>query len=417
MAERDRIGHLIPEFPGQTHIFFWREMKVLRDYVDLDLVSTRRPPSAIISHAWASDAQRRTVYLADFGWGLAGAVWEILRSGPGGWARCWLSILRAEGTTRERLRLVTLAFIGARLAHLGRRRGWKHLHVHSCADSANIALFAFLLSGLPYSLTLHGPLGDYGGNQREKWRHAKFSIVITHYLLEQVSKTLKGSLPPRVRIAPMGVDLETFSRSVPYRPWEGQGPCRIFSCGRLHPGKGHASLITAVAALRREGLDARLEIAGEDEQGGTGYRRELEQHIAGLGMDEHVRLLGAVREAEVVARLESAHVFALASLSEPLGVAVMEAMAMEVPAVVVESEGVKELIEHGRTGILVSHDALAGALLGLLRDRSLGLQLSRAGREAIFQNFQSRRSAELQLQLISGDVVRDANRHLVQGCA
>lgn len=417
MAERNRIGHLIPEFPGQTHIFFWREMNILHDHVDLDLVSTRRPPKGIVSHCWASDAQRRTVYLADLDPAFAGALWELLRSGPGGWARCWRSISSAGGSARERFRLVTLAFIGARLAHLGRSRGWKHLHVHSCADSANIALFAFLLSGLPYSLTLHGPLGDYGGNQKEKWRHAKFAIVITRHLLEQVSSTLKGSLPPRVKVAPMGVDLETFSRSVPYRPWDGQEPCRIFSCGRLHPGKGHANLITAVSALRREGVAIRLDIAGEDEQGGTGYRRELEKHIAALGLKKHVRLLGAVREAEIVAHLEAAHVFALASLDEPLGVAVMEAMAMEVPAVVVRSEGVKELIDHGKNGILVPPEQVAGAILGLLRDPALGARLSRAGRETISRNFQSRRSAELQLELAFENAIPGGNRHLVQSCA
>ena len=47
-------------------------------------------------------------------------------------------------------------------------------------------MFAALLSGLSYSLTLHGPLKDYGGNQRQKWKYASFGIVITHRLLAEV---------------------------------------------------------------------------------------------------------------------------------------------------------------------------------------------------------------------------------------
>src|ERR1700730_12784325 len=46
-----RIAYLIPEFPSQTHIFFWRERTALRK-IDIAtyLVSTRRPPKAVISH-------------------------------------------------------------------------------------------------------------------------------------------------------------------------------------------------------------------------------------------------------------------------------------------------------------------------------------------------------------------------------
>jgi hypothetical protein len=46
-----KIGYLVPEFPGQTHIFLWRERQALEELdIESDWVSTRCPPTGIISH-------------------------------------------------------------------------------------------------------------------------------------------------------------------------------------------------------------------------------------------------------------------------------------------------------------------------------------------------------------------------------
>ncbi|MEO5725695.1 MAG: exopolysaccharide biosynthesis GT4 family glycosyltransferase EpsE, partial [Byssovorax sp.] len=351
-----KIGYFIPEFPGQTHIFFWREISALKARgIEPELVSTRRPPRQIVSHPWALEAMAKTEYLAPpSARGIAAALSELTRTAPAGWGRCASSIARAEGlAVGGRLRLMALAVMGSRLAALARARGWTHIHAHSCADTAHTAMFASLLSGIPYSLTLHGPLSDYGPNQREKWRHARFAVVITRKLWHEVQEALSGSLPPSIEIAPMGVELTRFARRTPYEPWTGRGPLRIFSCGRLNPCKGHQDMIQALEILRARGLDARLAIAGEDEAGGTTYRKVLEAQIADRKLSHVSRLLGAVSEDRVRDELERAHVFSLASLNEPLGVAIMEAMAMRTPVVVTGAGGVPELVDDGVDGILV----------------------------------------------------------------
>ncbi len=401
-----RIGYLIPEFPGQTHIFFWREMNALRARgVEPELVSTRPPPRGIISHSWAQEAMARTAYLAPPGpRGLAEAASEVARALPTGWARCLASIARAEGLdAKGRAQLLAFAVMGGRLAFLARQRGWKHVHVHSCANAAHVALFAHLLSGLPYSLTLHGPLEHYGPNQREKWRYSRFALVITKKLLNQVHTELAGRLPPAVEIAPMGVELNHFARAAPYVPWKGEGPLRLFTCGRLNPCKGHADLIEAVGLLRERGIDARLDIAGEDEAGGTTYHRELDALIARKGLGDAVKLLGAVSEQRVRAGLEGAHIFSLASLEEPLGVAIMEAMAMRLPVVVTGAGGVPELVDDGVDGLLVPPEAptvLAEKLEAVARAPALAERLGEAGRSKVERAFSSERSAELLTQLL-----------------
>jgi glycosyltransferase involved in cell wall biosynthesis len=396
-----KVGVLIPEFPGQTHAFFWRELAALRGLgVEPELVSTRRPPAGIVSQSWAKEAMARTVYLAPPSTAdVAAMAAEAARDTPFGTMRAARSIVRARGIDRRgRARLLGLAATGARLARLARRRGWRHVHVHSCGDAAHVAMFANRLAGTPYSLTLHGPLEDYGPNQREKWRYARFAVVITQRLLREVREELDGALPPVVEVAPMGVDVQRFTRSSPYEAWSGRGELRIFSCGRLNPCKGHADLIDALGMLRGRGIDARLAIAGEDEKGGTGYHRELAGHVASAGLDGAVTLLGAVSEERVREGLERAHVFSLASKAEPLGVAIMEAMALEVPVVVTGAGGVPELVRDGQDGLLVppqSAPELANALERLARDADAARRLAHAARERVVAGFDSSTSARV----------------------
>lgn len=295
-------------------------------------------------------------------------------------------------------RLVALAAIGGRLKRVAHDRGISHVHVHSCADSAHIAMFAHLLGGPSYSITLHGSLSDYGPNQREKWRHAAFAVVITERLLGEVRRELAGSLPPTVEIAPMGVETERFVRSAPYRAFSGDCPLRVFSCGRLNPCKGHSDLIRAIAELRARGFDARLEIAGEDERGGGGYHQELAAEIKRAGLDHAVTLLGAVSEQRVLKGLEEAHVFALASLAEPLGVAIMEAMALGTPVAVTGAGGVPELVRDGQDGLLVppaDATAMADAIERIARDVNLAAKLADSARARVVGSFDSKRSASL----------------------
>jgi colanic acid/amylovoran biosynthesis glycosyltransferase len=179
-------------------------------------------------------------------------------------------------------------------------------------------------------------------------------------------------------------------------PWE-SGLCRLISCGRLNPVKGHKDLIETVAILRQRGFDVRLQIAGEDEQGGTGYRQELEKVIQDKAMSEYVELLGAVSEAQVRAGLEAANVFALASLNEGIPVAVMEAMAMEMPVVVTDVGGTSELVDDGVDAILVqpeNPEEMADAIVKVLQDKELARRLSQESRKKIVAKFHHRISAE-----------------------
>jgi glycosyltransferase involved in cell wall biosynthesis len=395
------IGYFIPEFPGQTHIFFWRERKKLLELgVRAELVSTNRPPRHLVSHAWSQSAARETIYLFPPSPArLAGAAIELLRAGPSAWLRCLRAIITAEADgAAARMRLPGLMLMGAVLAHCARKRRWRHIHVHSCANAATVAMFCRLIAGVSYSLTLHGGLHDYGPDQQNKWRHASFGIVITRTLMHDLRHTLAGFLPPRIELAPMGVDLDTFKRTTPYQPWSGSGRFHLFSCGRLNPCKGHDDALRALALLRSCGIDAHLAIAGQDDTQDMRYRRMLDALMLELGLTGCVRLLGAVDEKVVRTEMERAHVFVLASLHEPLGVAIMEAMAMAVPVVVTREGGVPELVEDGTDGVLVdarAPDRIASALERLARDPERARLLGAHGLRTVSERFHSGVSARV----------------------
>ena len=401
---KPRIGYLIPEFPGQTHIFFWREIQAMEAMgAEIPLISTRLPNRGIISHSWSDEAMARTRYLLPVPpLALAASIPSLpvplLAEAAFGSAAAG-----ERGTVLKDLVMCTP--LARRLVRIAAEERLDHLHVHSCGRAALIAMLARRMGGPPYSITLHGPMQDYGAGQRFKWRAAEFATIITRKLRAEVEADLAGSLPPRMAIQSMGVDTGRFRRSTPYVPAEPGGPVRIFCCGRLHVVKGHQFLIRAVAELAGRGIDARLTIAGEDEQGGAGFHRELDALIAELGVADRVTLLGAVSEAEILSQLNAAHMFVLASLHEPLGVAYMEAMSTGVPTIGTDAGGVPELIEDGRDGLLVPPQdpkALADAIALLAGDPELAARLSAAGRETVVASFRASQGAETLFQMITG---------------
>lgn len=389
MPDDLNLGYLVPQFPGQTHIFFWREIADLeRLGVTPHLFSTRPPPARLISHDWSQAAMARTTYL---GHPTSGHTLSGLALAP------WPAILR-EGQGPGFLKDVAICLPAARaLIQDCRARGIAHVHAHSCGRAALICALARRMGGPSYSLTLHGALSDYGPGQGFKWRHASFATIITHKLLAEMRDVIGPDLPADLMVQPMGVDTEDFKRDTPYQPPVPGAPLRLFSCGRLHFVKGHQDLLSALRLLLDRGIDVQLDIAGEDDAGGTGYRAELQAHLEALDLTRNARLLGAVSGAEVRRHLLDADVFVLASWHEPLGVAYMEAMACGVPTIGTDAGGVRELIDHGQSGLLVppkSPEVLADAIAALAADPALCARFSAAGRARVVQDFRSSRGAE-----------------------
>lgn len=381
-----RIGYLVPQFPGQTHIYFWREVEALESLGHhVDLLSTMLPARQPMPHGWSQEAVARTTYLSDTD--IAAGAGALARLLPRG-----LPLWMARGGVRFSRDVLLSLSAAQRLVRHARAQELDHIHVHSCGRAALIAALAQRMGGPDYSLTLHGPLAGNGPGQSFKWQGAAFAVTITAQLMEEVQDRLAGALPDRVVIQPLGVDTEVLRRDAPYVPPSHGKPIKVFSCGRLTETKGHQDLMQAMRLLLDQGVDVRLEIAGEDDVGGSGYRRVLEKQLKDLHLRDHVKLLGAISAEIVRDKLMESHIFALAAWQEPLGMAYMEAMACGVPTIGTEAGGVTELIVDGVSGRLVpprNPRMMAQSIRDLASDPEAAMRLSRGGRARVEAQFTS----------------------------
>jgi colanic acid/amylovoran biosynthesis glycosyltransferase len=254
-----------------------------------------------------------------------------------------------------------------------------HAHFASQPTAAASELAAEL--GVPFTFTAHGhdiyrkPPDDFAA------RAARASAVVTvaaanvRHIVERF-----GVPATHLRVIPCGVDTARFrpNGAAASPPW-------IVCVARLSPVKNHIVLLEACSALRASGLEFRCLLVGE---GRT--RPEIEAARTRLELEDHVELVGAATQQEVLSFWRRAAVAALSSDSEGMPVSLMEAASCGVPAVATAVGGVPELIDDGVTGLLVPRGdsaAFAAALELLLRDPDLATRLGAAARRKVEARF------------------------------
>lgn len=148
------------------------------------------------------------------------------------------------------------------------------------------------------------------------------------------------------------------------------------SISHLRREKGHGVLLEAFVRVREELPGARLRLVGDGP-----LRQQLTRRSAELGLDDGVEFTGAV--PDVWTHLAEARVAVLPSLTEPQGIAVLEAMAAGCPLIASSVGGIPEMVVHGTNGHLVppgDPDRLAEAMLMLSGDATLRERYRDAGR-------------------------------------
>lgn len=387
-----RIGYLVPEFPGQTHIFFWREILELRKLgTELCLLSTQRPAN-LSRHAFGPEAQAETRYLFPPRF-LPSLLYLLTR--PFLFFRMMLYIIGLKETPwTQRPRLLGLAVCAADLLLRAREEKLSHVHGHSCADVGHLLALANQCDDLPYSLTLHGDLPVYGKDHGSKFARARFISCVTYALQKQVQDACGIELK-RLPVIRMGVDVEKFKPNPERRALAGS--LNLITVARLAECKGHVFAIRALRMAIDQGLQASYTIVGDGEE-----RENLEKEVESLKLGQHVRLVGTAGEHEVLQFLAQADCFILPSVGygEAAPVSVMEAMACQMAVIASIIGGTPEMIDSGVNGILVEQEDVVGlsaAMLKIGRDCPWREALARAARERAVAQFSARHFAsELQ---------------------
>jgi len=162
----------------------------------------------------------------------------------------------------------------------------------------------------------------------------------------------------------------------------------IGSVGSLNPLKGHEQFLQAAALLTAQYPDAFFIVAGIDVTPAQINRANLERVIRELKLETKFRFIGKMDDvAPLFCALD---IFVSASHSESFGLVIAEAMATETPIVATETEGAKEILRNGETGLLVKvRDVpdLANAIGKLLADEELRLRIGRRAGEEVRRRF------------------------------
>jgi glycosyltransferase involved in cell wall biosynthesis len=185
---------------------------------------------------------------------------------------------------------------------------------------------------------------------------------------------VEGVCSPHVALIPNGIDLAAHSSERHTRPIR-----TVVTVANLRPEKNHETLIAAAATLAHTHPAVRYRIVGDGSR-----RAELEALARARGVDGIVDFLG--HRDDIPDLLASADLFALPSRSEAFPNGAIEAMAAGLPVVASDVGGLRDLIEHGRTGLLVppaNPDALAGAIGSLVDDPARARGIGDAAREEV----------------------------------
>jgi glycosyltransferase involved in cell wall biosynthesis len=357
-----RIAYLTSLYARASDSFIRDEVAQLRALGhEVWTFSIRRtPPGEVVGEAVRREREATDDILPKGPARLLRSAAAMAARRPGRWAEASrlaarLGVPGLKGRAWPAAYLIEAAYLAERMEALG----VAHLHNHIGEGSAAVAAMASLLSGIPYSLTIHGP-GEFDIPTLlaldEKIHRAKFAVAISEYGRSQLMRWSRPGDWPKLKIVRCGVDASFLGGPSAPAP-SGR---RLVCVGRLAEQKGQLVLIEAAGRLAAEGVDFELVLIGDGPMRGP-----IEALVARLGLGGRVALAGWKDAAGVRDELLRSRALVLPSFAEGLPVVIMESLALGRPVVSTYVAGIPELVGPGECGWLVpagSVDALAVAM-------------------------------------------------------
>jgi glycosyltransferase involved in cell wall biosynthesis len=272
--------------------------------------------------------------------------------------------------------------------------------VHGQGTERDCALSA-VFSGYPNVLTIHGNMRLISRVNRAKpfsyeWLAARLErfalprsdgvVCITRYTQAAVA-----DLARRTWVAPNAVD-QSFFEITPQR----SDPPAILCVGVISPRKNQNSFIAALDPLAARHRFRAIFLGGAPP---GEYADEFRRLVAARSWCEHVGFSGRDRVREEFGR---ASILALPSREDNCPMAVLEAMAAQLPVVAANVGGVPDLIEPNVTGLFcdpLNPESMRGAVERLLVDRPFAEQLARQARQSALARFHPRVIAAKHLEI------------------
>jgi glycosyltransferase involved in cell wall biosynthesis len=292
-----------------------------------------------------------------------------------------------------------------------RRRKIQIVHIHTCALFSfwrdTIHMIVLRCVGCHVIWHLHDgtfPKFISQGNRFKlrviHWSLAKAAATI---VLSQEALELLRPHAPHVRwqVVLNGVPVpELPSRRINPSCADSSQKFTVLFFGNMTRRKGAYDLIEAVEIAAQNGVEVHLLLGGGEVV--PGQRQEIEQRIAGSPCSHQIQLLGLVHGAEKQAALENADCIALPSYAEGLPMALLEGMAVGLPAIASTVGSIPTLVTDGLDGFLAAAGdvvALSSNLQRLAQNPSLRKQMGDNARNRVKQHFSLRAMANRVFQI------------------
>jgi glycosyltransferase involved in cell wall biosynthesis len=404
-------------YPRISETFISNEILLLEQLgFSLSLFSMRQPRESF-THRSVKEIKARAAYLPET---LIPHLPRLLyhnallaRSSPEAYRRAFRLMVRRLRRSRTSATFRHLLQAGYLVHALLPGTGVGHLHAHFAHSPTSVAFFASELSGLPFSFTAHAKdiyISD-PAQLREKTQFARFIVTCT----ERNRQYLTELAPPTTPIHCIyhGINVELFTGTAVQR--QPTPPFRILTVARLVEKKGLPTVFRALRLLLDQGYPIRYRLIGDGED-----RRPIFELLRRLGLLPVTAWLGTQPHDVVLDEYRKADLFALgcqvARDGDRDGIpnVFLESMAMGVPVVATKVWAVPELVEDGRSGLLVPPEepqAMAGAMVRLLTDMSLRRRLTAGAHERVRNEFDNRRLIGKLGALFEGAGVKRATAH------
>lgn len=217
-------------------------------------------------------------------------------------------------------------------------------------------------------------------------------LSTSHCMAREVSKYTKK----KIIVTPFGIDEERFA---PLPKKEKKNDFVIGIVKELVSINGIDVLIDAFSKLLNDNSHLKLQllIAGDGVE-----REKFERQVELAGIKNSVTFLGRIPNKEVPTFLSQLDVYVSLSRCESFGVAMLEAMSCEVPVVASDADGFKEVVPDGVAGFVVPrNDATAAAdkILYLLNNREKAVEMGKAGRKHVLENYTWTKSVDIMMDV------------------
>lgn len=220
-------------------------------------------------------------------------------------------------------------------------------------------------------------------------RFAHHVVTTSVFMRDQIIGST-GTDPEKVSIVANVIDLTEFKR----RPVQRHSH-EILFVGRIAEEKGLLTLIEAVGLVAKSGHPIHLNVVGGDKGGSErgSYAQSCTDLVRSLELGSRVTFLGEVPNRQLPEHLSRARALVVPSIwNEPFGVVVLEGLACGTAVIAGRVGGMPELLEEGKTGLLVPPGdvhALAEALRRVLEDDELVRTAGIAGPELVSRKYSS----------------------------